>query len=61
MQITLDDIDTIARYIGTPRFIDIEILTKRYLFTSQLIMLQAISKARYLAEQSHETNDISQG
>lgn len=47
MQITLDDIDTIARYIGTPRFIDIEILTKRYLFTSQLIMLQAISKAGY--------------
>lgn len=47
MQITLDDIDTIARYIGSPRFIDIETLTKRYLFTSQLIMLQAISKARY--------------
>lgn len=47
MQITIDDIDTIARYIGSPRFIDIETLTKRYLFTSQLIMLQAISKARY--------------
>lgn len=47
MQITLDDIDTIARYIGTPYFLSIETLTKQYLFTSQLIMLQAISKARY--------------
>jgi len=47
MQITRDDIDTIARYIGTPRFIDIETLTKQYLNSSQLIMLQAISKARY--------------
>ncbi|EOD6737729.1 hypothetical protein ACJ2YM_001321 [Cronobacter sakazakii] len=47
MQITLDDIDTIARYIGTPRFIDIETLTKRYLFTSQLIAMAAISRARY--------------
>ena len=47
MQITRDDIDTIARYIGTPRFIDIETLIKKHLFTSQLIMLQAISKARY--------------
>ncbi|ELY4601041.1 hypothetical protein SM003_003702 [Cronobacter malonaticus] len=47
MQITLDDIDTIARYIGTPRFIDIEALTKRYLFTSQLIAMAAISRARY--------------
>ncbi|EPT7054659.1 hypothetical protein [Cronobacter sakazakii] len=47
MQITLDDIDTIARYIGTPRFIDIETLTKRYFFTSQLIAMAAISRARY--------------
>lgn len=47
MQITLDDIDTIARYIGTPRFIDIETLIKRYLFTSLLIALEAISRARY--------------
>ncbi|QXL98302.1 hypothetical protein [Cronobacter sakazakii] len=47
MQITRDDIDTIARYIGTPRFIDIETLTKRYLFTSQLIAMAAISRARY--------------
>ncbi|EMA8630588.1 hypothetical protein VEM07_002170 [Cronobacter sakazakii] len=47
MQVTLDDIDTIARYIGTPRFIDIETLTKRYLFTSQLIAMAAISRARY--------------
>ncbi|EIX1762648.1 hypothetical protein MKT17_000969 [Cronobacter sakazakii] len=47
MQITIDDIDTIARYIGTPRFIDIETLTKRYLFTSQLIAMAAISRARY--------------
>ncbi|EOI3576214.1 hypothetical protein ACMS05_000952 [Cronobacter turicensis] len=47
MQITLDDIDTIARYIGTPRYIDIETLTKRYLFTSQLIAMAAISRARY--------------
>ena len=47
MQITLDDIDTIARYIGTPLFIDIETLTKRYLFTSQLIAMAAISRARY--------------
>lgn len=47
MQITLYDIQVISAYIGTPRFIDIETLTKRYLFTSQLIMLQAISKARY--------------
>ncbi|PUW23787.1 hypothetical protein AUN02_21925 [Cronobacter sakazakii] len=46
-QITLYDIQVISAYIGTPRFIDIETLTKRYLFTSQLIMLQAISKARY--------------
>ncbi|MDK1334208.1 hypothetical protein QMS67_05130 [Cronobacter turicensis] len=47
MQITLDDIDTIARYIGTPRFIDIETLTKQHLFTSQLIAMAAISRARY--------------
>ena len=47
MQITLDDIDTIARYIGTPYFLSIEKLTKQYLNSSQLIMLQAISKARY--------------
>ncbi|ELY5836532.1 hypothetical protein ACOJCE_003162 [Cronobacter sakazakii] len=47
MQVTIDDIDTIARYIGSPRFIDIETLTKRYLFTSQLIAMAAISRARY--------------
>lgn len=47
MQITVDDIDTIARYIGTPRYIDIETLTKLYLFTSQLIAMAAISRARY--------------
>ncbi len=47
MQITRDDIDTIARYIGTPRFIDIETLTKQYLNSSLLIALEAISRARY--------------
>ncbi|EKY1941938.1 hypothetical protein RA231_000308 [Cronobacter turicensis] len=47
MQITRDDIDTIARYIGTPRFIDIETLIKKHLFTSQLIAMAAISRARY--------------
>ncbi|WP_165770381.1 hypothetical protein [Cronobacter sakazakii] len=46
MQITLDDIDTIARYIGTPRFIDIETLTKRYLFTShKKYVVKAITDA----------------
>ncbi len=47
MQITLEDIQVIFAYIGTPYFLSIETLTKRYLFTSQLIMLQAISKAWY--------------
>ncbi|ABU78310.1 hypothetical protein ESA_03081 [Cronobacter sakazakii ATCC BAA-894] len=47
MQITLDDIQVISAYIGTPRFIDIETLTKQYLNSSLLIALEAISRARY--------------
>ncbi|EOC1344381.1 hypothetical protein ACI09M_003803 [Cronobacter dublinensis] len=47
MQITRDDIDTIARYIGIPYFLSIETLTKQYLNSSQLIALEAISRARY--------------
>lgn len=47
MQITRDDIDTIAAYIGTPRYISIETLTKQYLNSSLLIALEAISRARY--------------
>ncbi len=47
MQITLDDIGTIARYIGSPYFLSIETLTKQYLNSSLLIALEAISRARY--------------
>ncbi|EOV0647673.1 hypothetical protein ACTV2B_001687 [Cronobacter turicensis] len=47
MQITLDDIQVISAYIGTPRYIDIETLIKKHLFTSQLIAMAAISRARY--------------
>ncbi len=47
MQITLDDIQVISAYIGTPYFLSIETLTKRYLFTSQLIAMAAISRTRY--------------
>lgn len=47
MQITRDDIQVISAYIGTPRFIDIETLTKQYLNSSLLIALEEISRARY--------------